>query len=156
MAGKSGRKKRGNTNQNRKPRSLPALSERQPNRHDVFIRLIDAFYNLAQSGNLFLLILFAFLAAFLVIVIKIPGDQLPSLLGGVGRFFERERFYFFPLISGIGVCLFALFRQRRIYTAEIGRLTEERKKLIHGINSGELSTLAHHNSSGINVESNPL
>lgn len=155
MAGKSGKKRTGSF-QKKRPRSLPKLSERQPNAHDVWIRLIDAFYNLAQSGNLFLLILFAFLAAFLIVVIKIPGDELPGLLAGLGRFFSREKFYFFPLGGTIGVCLLALFRQRRIYTAEIRRLTDERKRVIHGIESGELHTLEHHNSSGTDVESEPF
>ena len=130
--------------------------EHPTNFNDVLIRLIDAFYDLGQSGNLALMMIFTFVASLLILFIKLPPGDISGFFKDIGKFLSEEKFYLFPLGGAFCVSIYALFKQRQLYTKEINRLTRMRKKIIHGVEAGDLNALEHHNSSGFDVEDEPI
>lgn len=119
---------------------------------DVAIRLIDAMYDLAQTGNLIGLITFALVCWIFYITFKLPVESLETIFGSIGVFLASERFYFFPLISLSVISIITNIVQARIYKSHIQDLTEQRRILVHGLQEGTLKQLKQHNTSGYDVK----
>lgn len=113
---------------------------------DVLIRLIDAAYNLVNSGNIVGVILLYFCAQVFYITQKLSADALDKYLG---KLFATDYFYIYPLGGALALSLAANFLQARIYRRHIEILVQTRKELIHGLQTGELKTLKNHGTSGI-------
>ncbi len=135
-------------------RTRKNLKERETNAADVVIRLIDALYDLAQTGNLIGLILFGFIVWVFYVTYKLSETVLEGFLGNVGNFILSEGFYIWPLTSALVISLVANFLQAKVYRSHIQDLSEHRKILVHGLESGELKTLENHNSSNFDIKNN--
>lgn len=123
---------------------------------DVVIRFIDALYDLAQTGNIFGLIAFAFVCWVFYITYKMPSEFLEGIFGGVGIFLGSEKFYLFPLSMVLCISVITNVIQARVYKTHIHDLTEQRKYLVHGNQSGELRHLETHRSSRFDIKSNAV
>jgi hypothetical protein len=130
--------------------------DKENNFADVVIRLIDALYDLAQTGNLIGLIIFGFIGWGFLVTYKLPPEILGEFLGRIGEFLTSEKFYFFPLLSALATSVFTNVMQARVYKSHIHDLTEHRKNLVHGFQSGELKTLKNHTSSGFDVRTGSI
>jgi len=134
------------------PKSKSSNKKQGTNFADVVIRLIDAFYDLAQTGNLIGLILFGFITWVFFVTYKLPATALEGFLSNIGNFLVSEGFYFFPLSFALSVSVFANFMQARVYRSHIQDLSEHRKQLVHGLKSGELTPLEDHHSSNFDIK----
>jgi len=74
----------------------------------------------------------------------------------IGGFLISENFCFFPLASVLIASVITNIVQARVYKSHIHDLTEHRKYLVHGIESGKLKPLATHWSSGFNIKSDSV
>ncbi len=119
---------------------------------DVAIRLIDALYDLAQTGNLIGLIVLGLVCWIFLITFRLPEESIEVVLSGIGSFLVGERFYFFLLITALFVSVITNIVQANVYKAHIQDLTEHRKLLVHGLQSGELKPLKNHATSGFDVK----
>ncbi|MCF7983263.1 MAG: hypothetical protein K9L70_02575 [Thiohalocapsa sp.] len=123
---------------------------------DVAYRLIDVLYDLVQTGNLIAILLIAVLIILFVVALRLPDDALAGTVSGIGAFFAKERYYILPLSALLLFSFFTNVIQARVYRAHIQDLTEHRKVLVHGLETGELKRLANHTSSGFDVETSQL
>lgn len=117
------------------------------NIYDVLIKLIDAVYNLVNSGNIVGVILLYFCVQVFYITQKLSDAALDKYLG---KLFTVDYFYVFPLGGALVISLLANYFQAHVYRKHIETLVQTRKELIHGLQTGELKTLKRHNTSGIN------
>jgi hypothetical protein len=116
------------------------------NLFDVLIKLIDAVYNLTNSGNIVGVILLYFCAQVFYITQKLSADALDKYLS---KLFAMDFFYVYLVGGTLALSLVANFLQARVYRQHIKALVQTRKELIHGLQIGELKTLKHHGTSGI-------
>ena len=123
---------------------------------DVVIRLIDALHDLAQTGNLIGLIVFGFVVWVFLVTYRIPPDSIGGFFGGFGNFLADEKFYLFPLGAALVVSVITNIVQAIVYKEHIHDLTEHRKHLIHGLQTGKLKPLETHRTSGFDVKSNSV
>ncbi len=123
---------------------------------DVAIRVVDALYDLAQTGNLVGAIVVGLLLWFLIIAVRIPVDSIGSAFNGFWLFLSNEKYYFVPLLSALVVSVITNILQAKVYRAHIQDLTEHRKFLIHGLEAGKLSRLKNHTTSGFDVVSGDM
>lgn len=119
---------------------------------DILIRLIDAMYDLAQTGNLIGLILFGIICWVFYVTYKLPTDALQGFLGGIGEFIVSESFYLIPLLSVLTISVITNYIQAKVYRQHIQDLTDHRKVLIHGLERGELKKLSIHHTSGFDIK----
>lgn len=122
-------------------------SKENTNWKDVIIRIIDALYDLAQTGNIIGLILLAFIIWIFSITYKVSPEYIEKSLDGFGAFLREEKFYFIPMGLALVFSLITNAYQAVIYKAHIKELTEHRKLLVHGLESGELNHLTVHRTS---------
>lgn len=127
------------------------LKQGQTNGADVLIRLIDALYELANSGNIIGLILFTFFTWIFTVTIRLPENDLVNFMGGMGSFFAHEKFYLLVMFILLMLCTLLKFKQDRIYKAEIQRLVEIRSKLMHGLKDDKLFAMKAHTSTGFDL-----
>ena len=127
-------------------------AKQETNWADVAIRLIDALYDLAQTGNLIGLVLFGIICWIFLISYRLPEDSLPGLLSGIGSFIASESFYILPLSSVLVISVIANFVQAKVYKSHIQDLTDHRKLLVHGLKNGKLKHLEKHHTSNFNIE----
>ena len=146
-----GRKSKGN-----KARNSTTAEMQSKGWPDVAIRVIDAFYDLAQTGNLVGLIIVGILLWSLIIAVRIPEDSIGSVFSGFWQFLSNEKYYFVPLLSALVTSVIANIVQARVYRAHIQDLTEHRKLLVHGLETGELVKLKNHTTSGFDVVSGDM
>lgn len=119
---------------------------------DVSIRLIDVFYKLCNSGNLLgAIILFVFVLLF-YLSYKLDPAQVNDHLLWIRHLLYSERYYLFPLIITIAFLLYASNKFSQVTRKEIKRLSETRKNLMHGLNSGKLKELEDHSTSHFDIE----
>lgn len=123
---------------------------------DVCIRMIDALYDLAQTGNLVGLILFAVVLWVFFVTYKLPPEAIQRGFGFLGDFLSSERYYIFPLGGALSFSVFVNFYQARIYRSHINDLTDHRKVLVHGLDSGLLQPLRRHSTTSFDIESNEI
>lgn len=109
-------------------------------------------YDLAQTGNLIGLILFGFIVWVFYVTYKLPPTVLEGFLGSIGNFLVSESFYWLPLTSALTISVFANFIQAKVYRSHIQDLSEHRKYLVHGLESGELKPLEKHHSSDFDIK----
>ena len=69
---------------------------------------------------------------------------------------SNEKYYFVPLLSALVTSVIANIVQARVYRAHIQDLTEHRKLLVHGLETGELVKLKNHTTSGFDVVSGDM
>ncbi|MES9903180.1 MAG: hypothetical protein ABW168_10970 [Sedimenticola sp.] len=136
----------------RPKRKSGARGKEGTNFADVVIRLIDAMYDLAQTGNIIGLIIFAIIAWAFYVTYKVPVGELQGALGGVGGFLASERFYIFPLTSVLAVSLITNVIQEKVYRRHIQDLTDHRRALVHGYEHGKLKSLDVHHTSDFDTE----
>ena len=117
-----------------------------PNIYDVLIRLINAVYNLVNSGNIVGVILLYFCVQVFYITQKLSPADLDKYISMI---FAADYFYIVPLGGALAISIIANFYQARVYKAHIGVLVETRRELMHGLQSGDLQRLKRHTSSGI-------
>ncbi|MCB2262791.1 MAG: hypothetical protein LGR52_07625 [Candidatus Thiosymbion ectosymbiont of Robbea hypermnestra] len=145
------------TRQEREAVSAKAgASEKGTGFADVIIRLIDALYDLAQTGNLIGLIIFGFVCWVFYVTYKLPPESLDGMLGGIGGFLISEKFCFLPLASVLIASLIANVVQAKVYKSHIHDLAEHRKFLVHGMETGALKPLMIHRSSGFDIRSDSM
>lgn len=125
--------------------------EKGANFNDVLIKLIDAIYNLLNSGNIIGIILVFFFTQVMFLSYKLSPEMLDKHLSGIFGFLKNDGLYLFPLLIALIVSLAANFIQRKTYKSHIHNMAEFRKVIIHGIDNKDLKTLDHHNSSGIDI-----
>lgn len=116
------------------------------NINDVFIKLIDAVYNLVNSGNIVGVILLYFCVQVFYITQKLSSEALDKYLGKV---FAIDYFYLIPLGGALALSVAANFYQAKVYRRHIEALVETRRELIHGLQTGDLKRLVRHTTSGI-------
>lgn len=116
------------------------------NFNDVLIRLINAVYNLINSGNIVGVILLYFCVQVFYITQKLSPADLDKY---IGKLFAYDYFYVLPLGGALVISVIANFYQARVYKKHIAVLVETRRELIHGLQSGDLQRLKRHTSSGI-------
>lgn len=116
------------------------------NFNDVLIRLIDAVYNLTNNGNIIGVFLLYLCVQVFYITQKLSVEALDKYLA---KLFALDYFYIYPLGGALAISLAANYFQARVYRQHIATLVQTRKELIHGLQAGELKTLKHHNTSGI-------
>lgn len=121
---------------------------------DVFIRLIDAVYDLAQTGNLIALILLAVLGYLFYVTYRLESGAIEAAMWGLGSFLSSEKYYFLPMGLALLISLAANIVQAKVYRSHIQELTEHRKMLVHGLTTGDLSPLQNHTTSRFDVVSN--
>ncbi len=127
-------------------KQLPEQPKLGANLNDVLIRLIDAVYNLVNSGNIVGIILLYFCVQVFYITQKLSAEALDAHLG---KIFALDYFYVFPLGGALVLSLAANFYQARVYKRHINTLVNTRKELIHGLQTGDLKRLERHTTSGI-------
>ena len=123
-----------------------ARAKQGANLYDVLIKLIDAVYNLVNSGNIVGIILLYFCVQVFYITQKLSAEALDTYLG---KIFSLDYFYLFPLGGALTLSLAANFFQARVYRRHVETLVETRKELIHGLQTGDLKRLERHITSGI-------
>lgn len=133
-------------------KSSTSVPAKETNGWDALIRFIDALYDLAQTGNILGLFSFGFLAWVFSVTYKLPADMVGGFIGSLGLFFASEKYYLFPLSFTLIVSLITNSVQARVYRRHIKDLTDHRKVLVHGLESGELKTLDIHESSEFDIE----
>ena len=129
-----------------KKKTSPVKAKSGANLFYVLIKLIDAVYNLTNSGNIVGVILLYFCAQVFYITQKLSADALDKYLG---KLFAMDFFYVYLLGGTLALSLIANYIQARVYRQHIKSLVQTRKELIHGLQSGELKTLKQHGTSGI-------
>lgn len=134
-------------------KSENAQSGRRTNGWDACIKLIDALYNLANSGNIIGLMLFGVIVLTFFIIHKLSPDQLNGHLLFMSNILRHEKYYIFPLSTALAFSIVVICVQHRILKKEISRLTEERSQLMHGILSGKLKPIENHQSSEFDLNS---
>jgi hypothetical protein len=123
-----------------------AKRRQNTNFNDVLIRLIDAVYNLVNSGNIVGVILLYFCVQMFYITQKLSSASLDKYLEAL---FSIDYFYVIPLGGALAISVAANFYQAKVYKGHIQALVEVRRELIHGIKSGDLKELKRHTTSGI-------
>jgi hypothetical protein len=123
--------------------SSPQQHSRETNTADVLINLTNKMYDLVNSGN----IIGVFLILLLLIVWKLPPQDINSHVTTAMNFFTAEKYYFFPMGGVLSFSVYINFFQKKTYRAEIKRHVELRRELIHGLKSGKLHELPDHTSS---------
>ena len=118
----------------------------------IIEKSIDIIYDLIKTGNFIALVILAVLAIIFFFIYRYPESELPNALSLIISFLSSEKFYLFPLIVALSFCMYTNFMQKKIYKSEVKRLTEHRKKVIHGIMAGELEELVEHKSSNFNID----
>ena len=139
---KSGIRKKG-----RKPGKKPGES----NSADVAMHFIDAVYNLLNTGNIVGVFLLGLIALIGSIMWRLPDEQLGPIVIGFGGFLYGERFYLLVMAVALIYCIHLKRKMDTLYKDEIQRLTDVRKDLIHGLQSGALTPLQKHTSTGYDV-----
>lgn len=118
---------------------------------DFAIRLIDVIYELLQARNIIGFTLFVSTLIFFIVAARSPQGSISAASSGfqaVGTFLANEKFYIFPLGASLAFSLATNWIQHKVYREHINDLTEHRKLLVHGLQSGKLKPLKDHNSSG--------
>lgn len=131
-----------------KKRELP---ERAPNIYDLLMRITDAAYDLINNGNILGLLSFGSLVFVFFLAHKTPSPDTGKICLEIISLMKTDRFYIFPLGTFLAISFVVNIAQKIVYTAEIKRLTEQRSKLIHGTESGELKPLDDHTPSGFDL-----
>ncbi len=129
-------------------KKIVTRQKHQTNFNDVLIKLIDAVYNLVNSGNIVGVILLYFCVQVFYITQKLSAESLDKYLG---HFFAIDFFYLFPLVGLLIISVVTNVIQARVYRRHINSLVETRKELIHGLQSGEMKRLNRHTTSGIDT-----
>lgn len=118
---------------------------------DVAIRLIDVIYELLQARNIIGYTLFVFTIILFIVAARSPQGSINAASSGlhsVGSFLSSEKFYIFPLGAALAFSVATNCIQHKVYRGHINDLTQHRKFLVHGLQSGKLKPLKDHNSSG--------
>lgn len=134
-------------------RKSTTSKRRSPSRNwaDVAYHAVDSLYNLANTGNLIGVLLFGIVILTWILTYRMPEADLIVLVSGLGSFFLGEKFYTVPLLMLLAFCIFLKIRMNKVYKNEIQRLTDVRKELIHGFQSGTLVPLENHTTSDYNI-----
>ena len=119
---------------------------RSTNIYDVLIRIVDALYNLTNNGNFVGVVILCVLAYVFYVTGKVSQGFLEATIIEI---LSNEIFYLFPLGLTLSVSVTANFLQAKYYKSHIRTLTETRKELIHGLNSGQMKHLTVETTSGI-------
>lgn len=118
------------------------------NKYDFLINLTDALYDTINSGNIIGIIA----VIILLIIWKLPPENINTHVTTLTMFITREKYYFVPM--GILSCftVYIIFYQRKIHKEEMRRHADLRFRLIHGRENGELQPLKEHKSSKYNPD----
>ena len=119
----------------------------QPNFNAVLIKLIDVTYNLVNSGNIVGVIILYLCAEAMFITHKVSSEALEGYLT---KLFSLQYFHVLPLGVLLMISLVTNVVQAKYYKGHIKMLTQTRKELIHGLQSGQLKHLKIETTSGIN------
>ena len=119
------------------------------NGYDVLIHLINAFYNLANTGNVVGIIFLGVTMVAGIVAWKLPPENVPEV---VQMILELRHTYVGPLGAALAISIFANFYQRKVYHMHIETLLQNRDELIYGTQRGQYTQLTDHRTSGINVE----
>lgn len=121
-------------------------SKSRTNGWDFGINVTNKLFNLANSGNLIGCIV---VGVILIIFFRYPPEKLPMLFKGTYYALFKTKYLHSIIINMLIIFLcITMYLQKKNYTKEIKRLTNERKQLIHGLKSGELEILPSHHTSG--------
>lgn len=128
--------------------NVKKLTKLETNKYDVMIRFIDKSYNLLNSGNFIGIIIAAIIILVLYLAHRCSDGFIEASLKSI---FDSVHFpsllVVFPLVASVG----ANYIQHKVYIAEIKRLTQIRKELMHGHEHGSLNKLDNHTSSNFNL-----
>ncbi len=122
--------------------------KKQTNKYDALIRLIDRTYDILNSGN----ILGIIAIIILLVIWKLPPEELGKQVNSLMVILTRDWYYFFPLSISLMFSVSVNIYQRKIYRVEIKRLAEVRKLLIHGLTSKDMKTLEKHYPSDYDID----
>jgi len=126
----------------------PNEKQSKTNINDVFIRLIDAIYDVINSGNIIGIIV----VIFFVIIYKLPAENVNEHIKSVINLFTTEKYYIIPLSITLVVSVTVNIYQKKIYQTEIKRLSEIRKFLMHGLENKTLKVLEEHHPSDYKID----
>jgi len=123
-----------------------AKNNSKTNFNDVLVKLIDAVYNLVNTGNIVgVLLLYVCVQAFYIsqkVSQNVIDDFVMSLLA-------IDYFYMLPLMLALLVSMFANYFQHKTYKERIADLITIRHELIHGLSAGDLENIKKHSTSGV-------
>ncbi len=119
---------------------------------DVGYRIVDALYDLTQSGNLFGVVILTSALVFIIQSARMPPESIPGIWTDFLRFFSSEFYYIVPLSLVAVASIIINIIQYKFYTAHINDLAEHRRILVHGKETGELEELQIHTTSGFDVK----
>ena len=128
----------------RKKIASGAAATKGRNWADVAYQAIDSLYNLTNTGNLIGVLIFGAIVVVWIVISRLPPSDLANLMSGLGTYFFGERFYMGPLVLLLIFCSYLKIKMDRVYKSEIQRLTDFRKQLIHGFQTGHLAPLENH------------
>lgn len=118
---------------------------------DFLIKVADLTYNLINSGNIIGAGFLGFVIWVLLITFKMPPDALGPLVSFCIDVLSNMKVGYSILGSGLAVSLFANLNMYKTYKTEIKRLTDQRKILIHGLQTGLLSEIETHKSCNTDI-----
>ena len=119
----------------------------QTNAWDVFIKFLEIVYDLCKTGNLYGVVLFSIICYFFLVTLRLPAEDLSKMVLNLASFISAEKYYLVPLTIALTVSLWGNLYQRNKYQGEIKRLTEIRKRLMHGLEKKELKEIKEHKTS---------
>ena len=132
--------------------STKPYSEFNPSWSKVASDLLKYTYNLANSGNFIGVLLLLGFSFLFLIAWRVPREILGEQLSEIIFLVTTPNYICYVLGGCLTFSIFANFLQERIYRRHIKTLTEVRKTLIHGLDSGDLKPLKKHNPSGFDLD----
>ena len=118
---------------------------------DFLIRIADLTYHLINSGNIIGAVFLFFILWLLMITFKMPADALSPLVSFFLDVLSNIKTGYFILSTGLIISVFTNWNMYKTYKAEIKRLTDERKILMHGLQKGSLSQIENHISCNTDI-----
>ena len=122
------------------------------NKWDFSINLTNKLYNLVNSGKIIGIVVITLLGYLFYVTSKVPDNEVAHLILAVLEFLKNCGFYFIPLSITNITLIVGIIIQKKIYTKEIKRMAKFRKKVIHGIETGELQMIQKHSSSNFDFD----
>ncbi|MBF0344803.1 MAG: hypothetical protein HQL06_11295 [Nitrospirae bacterium] len=139
-------------NDDTKKRTRIKTEEKAKTWTDVAYRLMDGIFELINSGNILAAVVVLVFLCIMIAEMRAPEGEIGRIMNKIIDIFVKDRFYIFPLLILLSVSMLANGLMYKTYTKEIKRLTEVRKRLIHGIESGNLKQYEDHKSSGFDLD----
>ena len=133
--------------QTQKKRRATKTTVHPTNVWDAVINFTNIAYDLVNSGNIWGLLLLLVFGIVGFTIFNLPAEDVSPLVKLLIQPFFKTGTPYYVLLAGLGFSVYANVLQRVTYKKEIKRLTDIRKTLVHGKETGALKELENHTSS---------